>query len=372
MIWSSAESLGEPDEVGFGSDRPPRHRWPGRPRWPLILAGVAVITVAALLTLGRHPVRSVSVQSQVTVTDVGHRLLGVRGGWELLGYGPGRVVQVQPARGRVTQTLVPALASTGPFSFVVGPGQVIIRPWDVVPGYLVADGQPARSLPSVLGEGGETLPGPRAGEVWVQKSTRSFVLARLDGRKSGVSIRLPPGGWWLASPNGRGAVLLSGVGEIYDVWPGGSRHFGGMLVAVGPTRWLTEDCYRPHRCADVVTDPATGTQQELPGPAVASVSPASPGVIAPDGATAAIFRVTPGGRVTLHLLSLATGTDRLIAVQLNQKAGGAETLAWSPDSRWLFVITAHGRLAAVNPRTLRAEGLGVRLPWLSQIAIRPG
>ena len=78
------------------------------------------------------------------------------------------------------------------------------------------------------------------------------------------------------------------------------------------------------------------------------------------------------GRVTLHLLSLATGTDQQIAVRLGQTAGGAGTLAWSPDSRWLFVVTAHGRLAAVNAHTLQAEGLGVRLPWLSQIATRPG
>lgn len=372
MTWSPAESLGEPDEVRFGSARPPRRRRPRWPRWPLILAGAAVIVVVAVLTLGRHPVKPASARSQVTVTEAGHRLLGVRAGWELLGYGPGRVVRVQPARGRVTQTFVPPLGSTGPFSFIAGPSQVIIRPWDVEPGYLVADGQPARRLPSALGEGGEMLPGPRPGEVWVQKSRRSFALARLDGSRTGVSIRLPAGGWWLASPNGRGDVLLSGVGEIYDVWPGGSRHVGGMLAAVGPTRWLTVDCYRPHRCADVVTDPATGTRQELGGPAVASVSAASPGVIAPDGTTAAIFRVTPGGRVTLHLLSLATGTDQQIAVQLNQTAVRAGTLAWSPDSRWLFVVTAHGRLAAVNPRTLQAEGLGVRLPWLSQIATRPG
>jgi hypothetical protein len=372
MTWSSPESPGEPDEVGFGSPRPPRRRWPRSPRWPLILAGAAVIAAAAVLTLGRHPVKLASAQSQVTVTDAGHRLLGVRAGWELLGYGPGRTVRVQLAQGRVIQTVVPPLDSAGPLSFVAGPSQMIIRPLDHVPGYLVPDGKPARPLAGLLSRGGVALPGPRAGEVWVQNSTRSFALARLDGSKTGVSIRLPAGGWWLASPNGRGALLLSGVGEIYDVWPGGSRHFGGMLAAAGPTRWLTVNCYRPHRCADVVTDPATGTQQELGGPAVASVSAASPGVIAPDGATAAIFRVTPSGRVTLHLLSLATGTDQQIAVRLSQTAGGAGTLAWSPDSRWLFVVTAHGRLAAVNPRTLQTEGLGVRLPWLSQIATRPG
>jgi hypothetical protein len=368
MTWSSPESLGESDEVGFGSSRPPGRRW----RWPLILAGAAAITAAGLFTLGRHPANSAAASSPVTVTEAGHRLLGVRAGWELLGYGPGRTVRVQLARGRITQTRLPPLDSTGPVSFVAGPSQMIIRPLDFVPGYLVPDGKPARLLRGMLGHGGALVPGPQPGEVWLHNSPGSLALVRLDGSKTGVSIPLPPGGWWLASTNGRGYVLLSGVGEIYDVWPGGSRRIGGMLAAVGPTRWLTVNCNRPHRCADVVTNPATGTQHELGGPPIASVSAASPGVIAPDGATAAIFRVTPSGQVTLHLLNLATGTDQQIAVRLNQGSVGAGTLAWSPDSRWLFVITAHGRLAAVNPGTLHVEGLGVRLPWLSKITTRPG
>jgi hypothetical protein len=369
MSWSAPETLGEPDEVGFGPGRPPGR---SRPRWPLIIAGAAVIAVAAILVLGRHLARSAPARPAVAVTDAGHRLLGVRAGWELLGYGPGRAVRIQPARGRVTQTLLPALDSDGPVSFVAGPSQMIIRPWDVVPGYLVPDGQPARPLSGALGRGGAAIPGPRAGEVWVQAShrVRSLALARLDGSKTGVSMRLPSGGWWLASANGRGDVLLSGVGEIYDVWPGGSRQLGGMLAAVGPTRWLTVSCDRPHRCTDVVINTATGAQRKLGGPPLASVSAAFPGVIAPDGATAAVFRVTPGGQVTLHLLNLATGSDQRIAVPLGQGSVEVGTLAWSPDSRWLFVITAHGGLAAVNAGTQQVQGLGVRLPWLSQIAIR--
>jgi hypothetical protein len=388
MTWSDPEAAGQPDEVGFGSARPPRRHWPRRPpappaprgprwpRWPLILAGAAAVAAAAVLALGRHPPRTAQaqahVQATVTVSEAGHRLLGVREGWELLGYGPGRAVRVQLARGRVTQTVVPPLASTGAFSFIAGPSQVIIRPWDIEPGYLVANGQPARPLPRELGQGGETLPGPRPGEVWVQTHPRSLTLTltRLDGIRTGVSMRLPSGGWWLASANGRGGVLLSGVGEVYDVWPGGSRHIGGMLAAVGPTRWLTVNCYRPHRCTDVVTDTGAGTQRRLGGPPVMSVSASSPGVIAPDGATAAVFRVTAGGQITLHLLNLATGADQRVAVPLDQASAGAGTLAWSPDSRWLFVVTAHGGLAAVNSRTRQVAGLGVRLPWLSQIAVR--
>ena len=338
MTWSPAETSGQPDEVGFGSPRPPRRRWP---RWPLIAAGTIVIVVAAVLSLGgQHRARSAPAYAQVTVTQAGRRLLGVRAGWELLGYGPGRAVRVQLAAGRVTQTRLPALQSTGPVSFVTGPSQMIIRPLDFVPGYVVPDGQPARLLRGALGHGGTVIAGPRPGELWLHNSARSLDLVRLDGDPTGTSIRLPPDGWWLASPNGRGNVLLSGEGQIYDVWPGGSRRLGGILAAVGPTRWLTVNCDRPHRCADVITDTVSGAQRTLSGPPVGSVSAAAPGVIAPDGGTAAIFRVTPGGQVTLHLLNLATGSDQQVAVPLNQASVNAGTLAWSPDSRWLFAVTA--------------------------------
>ena len=372
MTWSPAETSGQPDEVGFGSPRSPRRRWP---RWPLIAAGAGAVVamVAAVLSLGgRPPARSAPAQAQVMVTQAGRRLLGVRAGWELLGYGPGRAVRVQLAAGRVTQTRLPALQSTGPVSFVTGPSQMIIRPLDFVPGYVVPDGQPARLLRGALGHGGTVFPGPRPGELWVLHSPRSLGLVRLDGNPTGTSIRLPPGGWWLASPDGRGNMLLSGMGEIYDVWPGGSRRTGGMLAAAGPTRWLTVTCGRPHRCADVVTDTVTGSKRKLSGLPVAWVPATAPGVIAPDGATAAIFRVTPGGQASLHLLDLATGTDRRVAVPLTQASPDAGTLAWSPDSRWLFAVIAGGRLAAVNPSTRQVTGLGVRLPWLSQIATRPG
>ena len=186
MTWSSPESLGEPDEVGFGSARPPGRRWPSGPRWvrgALILAGAIVIAVAAVLTLGRHPARSDAARAAVTVTQADHRLLGVQAFWELLGYGPRRTVRGLFARGRVTQTVLPVLDSNGPVSFVAGPSQMIIRPWDVVPGYVVPDGKPAQPLTGVLSRGGEVLPGPRPGEVWVQSTyrIRSLSLARVDG-----------------------------------------------------------------------------------------------------------------------------------------------------------------------------------------------
>ena len=46
-------------------------------------------------------------------------------------------------------------------------------------------------------------------------------------------------------------------------------------------------------------------------------------------------------------------------------------MAWSPDGRWLFVAASGSKLVAVDPRTSRAESLGVSLPAVDQVAIRP-
>jgi hypothetical protein len=358
------------DEVSFGSRRP-AGRW--RSGWLLLAAGavlVAVVAVVAVVDIG-HGKKPPRTRPAVVVSEVGHRLLGVTAGWELFGYGPGGVVRIQFARGRVMRTAVPAVGSTGPVSFVVGPGQVIIRPLDFVPGYLVPDGHPARSLSGALSHGGMVIPGPRPGTVWVQAGYQatSMPLARPNGSTTGVSMRLPRGGSWVVAPDGRGYALVQDVvtDDYYDVLPGSFRRIAGRPLAVGPTRWLTVDC-RPHQgCSNVVVDPASGARRTLPGPAALPAGP--PGVIAPDGSMAAVMRIV-AGRVALHLINLASGASRQVTVSLGEGSAGDQTLAWSPDSRWLFVIAAHGALAAVNARTLRVGGPGVSLPPVSQIAVR--
>ena len=299
--------------------------------------------------------------------------MSLRGNWELFGYGSGWVVRIQFASGRITRTAVPPGLSGGPVTFVVGPHQAIIRPLDFVPGYLVPDGHPARLLPGALGSGGTVIPGPQPGTAWVQAGFQvtSMPLVRMDGTKAGVFLRLPTGGPRLAIPDGRGYVLADadGPGGLYDVRPGGVRRIAGMLAAVGPTRWLIVDCRADHRCSNVVVDQAGGARHVLPGPAAEPEPGSPPGVIAPDGSAAAVLRVS-GNRVTLHLLNLVSGADLQISVSLDQGSAADQTLAWSPDSRWLFVVAAHGELAAVNARTRHAEGLGVELPPIGQIAVR--
>ena len=195
-------------------------------------------------------------------------------------------------------------------------------------------------------------------------------LVRMDGTQTGIFLRLPPGGPWLAIPDGRGYALLGGTGYgLYDATPSGFHRIAGTLAAVGPTRWLIVDCRTGGRCSNVVVDQADGARRILPGPSAEPEPGQAPGVIAPDGSTAAAVR-TSGDQVTLHLLDLVSGADQQIPVALDQGSAAGHTLAWSPDSRWLFIVTAHGELAAVNARTRQVESLGAQIPPIDQIAVR--
>jgi hypothetical protein len=359
-----------PDEIRFGSRRPAVRWRSGR----LLIAAeavlAAVVAVVALVVIG-HGKKTPQPRPAMVIREAGHRLLGVTASWELFGYGPAGLVRVQLARGRVTRTVVPALDSTGPVSFVVGPNQAVVRPLDNVAGYLVPDGHRARRLSGALSHGGTVIPGPRPGTVWLQAGYQvtSLSLVRLDGSQTGVSLRLPPGGPSLPVPDGQGFALAFGAssGDLHDVRPGGFHRIAGSLAAVGPTRWLTVDCRRHHRCSYVVLNPAGGARRMLPGRAERPGG--SLGVIAPDGAAAAVLR-SVGGQLTLRLINLASGADQRVAVPMYQESSGPQALAWSPDSRWLFIVTARGYLAAVNARTERVEGLGVSLPPVSQITVR--
>jgi hypothetical protein len=344
----------------------------------------AVIVAAATLALGgaagqkRKP-RAGPPPGPVVVSEIGHRLLGVTAGWQVIGYGSNQVIRIQPARGRVTRTAVPALRGKGPVFMAAGPGQVIIRPLGFVPGYLVPDGRPARPLSGALSDGGILIQGPQPGTVWWQagNGSGSMSLVRLDGSTTGVSLALPKG-VWVTTSDGRGDVLVSSeTGVMYDVSPLGFRRFAGASAAVGPTRWLIVDCShagqpaetdsRRSPCRDVVVNLENGARRTLPGspPDTAGAS----GVIAPDGMVAAVFRVN-GGLVTLHLVNLVSGADQRIGVPLAQGVPGPQTLAWSPDSQWLFVVSARDTLAVVNASTRRVQGIGVALPPVSQITVR--
>jgi hypothetical protein len=190
------------------------------------------------------------------------------------------------------------------------------------------------------------------------------------GRKLGPAIRVPTGGYWPIAADGRGYLLIHWRGAVYDARPGGWRRVTtGAVAAVGRTRWLAVDCRHRHRCADIVIDSATGARRLL---ARHRIDVTVPGAISPDGSTAALFLAGHAGKTTIHLLSLISGTDRGVPVDADRQSLSADSLAWSPDSRWLFVAAAHGKLVAVNASTGRARGLGAALPLVSQLTIRAG
>ncbi len=67
---------------------------------------------------------------------------------------------------------------------------------------------------------------------------------------------------------------------------------------------------------------------------------------------------------------MRSGADLPLAVPLDEASLGAQTLAWSPDGRWLFVVAADGKVLAVQAGTGQVSGLGIALPPISQVAIR--
>jgi hypothetical protein len=377
----------DPDEdlISFGSSGQPSRR-PGRrsgrrPSGPVRWANWLLLGVAVLVSVGVLVARSgrppgPAPRPDVTVTSLGHRLLGVTARWKLFGRGPGGVAAVQPATGLVTWTRVPSLDSTGPVSFLIDPHQVIIRPLDYVPGYLVPDGKPPRGLPSLLRQGGPALPGPRAGQVWVVTTSvgrASLTLTSLTGARL-ASVPLPAGGPLplSATSDGSGGILLTGPSGTFDATTGGLRRLSLEPLAVGPGRWLAVTCpgHRQH-CHTVLIDRTTGAQRALPGPALphTALTPWPPGLIAPDGAAAAVLELSRASQLSLHLLDLRSGADRVLSVPVSQDVDN-ETVAWSPDSRWLFVVTDTGAVRVVSASTGQVGSLGVQLPFISQVAVR--
>jgi hypothetical protein len=319
----------------------------------------------------------------LSITVVGHRLLGITATWNLFARGTGTMVRIEFARGRITRTRLPGLTSSGPVFFLAAPHAAIVRPLDFVPGYLVPDGRAPRALVGALASGGVLLPGPASGQFWMQSgrggATAPMVLVGPDGRLIASArsqrITIPPRMNSFPAPDGAGYLIVTaGLGGVYDLRPSGLRRITtGALLAVGPTRWLVAECTKQAGCAPVVINQATGSRRALPSFGADLSDPTISGVIAPDGHTAALFlpQHDPVGPPQLHLIDLDSGTDRRLAVRLttNASAFPDDPLVWSPDSRWLFAIDTHGQLYAVDARTGRAHHLGVPLPPVEQLAL---
>jgi hypothetical protein len=319
----------------------------------------------AASTQSASPSSVAPIQSSVIVTQLGRRLLAAPDNWELFGRGPEGVVRIELASGKITRTVLPALGTSGEVSFVVGPRQVILRPSDRVPGYLVPDGRPPQVLPEPFADAFAVYPGPDPMHVWVQMDAPSLELVRVDGSATGTSIPYPIGDG-VVSSDGGGGLLFTGLGGVYRMQPDGLRRVTiGTVLAVGPTRWLAEECDDVHRCVTVVIDRATGARRVITTPTTTAYET---GVVSPDGRTAAIWRFAQSEVPALRLIDLATGADHGVPVSPPQ--GGDGTLLWSPDSRTLLGVDSDFHVFAVDRATERITRLGNVLPQLVQLAGR--
>jgi hypothetical protein len=95
------------------------------------------------------------------------------------------------------------------------------------------------------------------------------------------------------------------------------------------------------------------------------------GEIAPDGSSAALIvgpRDAEPSR--LRLLDLATGRVRDIDEALLGRNISLDSLAWSPDSRWLITVSSDGALLAVDPGTAALHSFDLVIPPVTQVAVR--
>jgi hypothetical protein len=195
-----------------------------------------------------------------------------------------------------------------------------------------------------------------------------MALVDTAGRRVGPSIAIPSPGLAAVAPDGAGYLLFTGTGGVYSARPGAVRRITtGELLAAGPTRWLALECDDRYRCGPVVIDRRTGARHTLDVPVDRVV--ALGGVISPNGRTAAVTRTQPGGATGVTLIDLVSGAARDVGVSIDPGPSGA--MVWSPDSRWLFVVGANRWLYPVDTATGVIHDLGVELPAITQVAIRP-
>jgi len=389
MVDDGDDPLGEPSR---------RRRRDLPRRGVLAVAGLAVLGGGAALLRSQgsapspeakpSPTRTATLRpgptplpAQVVVTRLPKPALDGRR-LDVFGFSDSAIVRVELATGRVTRTSLPPQADVG-LSYAPVRGGVLVHRDDGGGAYLVRDGHGPHEAPAELASVGPLLPGPDLDHVWVASDSvttpaPTMRLVGIDGRPTGINVRLPLYASYQPIPDGSGYALVYGVGGTYWVRPQGvTRVTTGAVLAGGPTGWLVLDCDERAACSAVLVD-RSGRRRTVPGvvpPDVAAGIPAvGDGALAPDGGTAALYVGDPTRALRLVLVDLASGERMRTDLTL---VGGAvsQSLVWSPDGRWLFGVDSSARMVAVDPRTGRLQLLVPdtivpALPVVGQIAVR--
>lgn len=310
-------------------------------------------------------------QAGPVVTSRHPALPGAASDWEVLAVGSDQLVKVHPASGRVTTTNIGSITNDSTVSLVPLPGHTLVYQPGASVGTLVPDDAPPMDLSQDLMGPGQILPGPDPEHVWVQGMTGgriSLTLHEWRGGAAGRRILFSRYGY--PYPDGAGQILFVGVGGTYRAGPGPARRLTtGYLVAVGATACLTVDCDDQAACRLALYG-RDGVRHDVPGDQFVQPGP-GPGAVSPDGRTAAVFDFdeTQSNGPRLKLLDLGTGRGRAV----DRPMGGSaayDSLAWSPDSRWLLLIDSSSHLAAYDTQRGTIVNLAAPLPTVDHIAVR--
>jgi hypothetical protein len=285
----------------------------------------------------------------VTVTRLGHSVLGAPVGEQLYLRTAHYVARIDLGRGVITRSALPTIPDAEAVSFVVGAGGVLVRPSTAIRGYRIPDSGGVSRLPGLLTAPTPAWPAPREGQTWIDADGRIVLVDEL-GRPLRPRIPVPfganPLGAW---PDGAGGLLFQTVQGWYTAAPSGTALVTtGDMVAIGPSRLLVARCLKDG-CRQVVVDRGTGRRTVLAG--TYSGLTGLPGVVAPDGSVAA-YADFPSS--LLELTDLRTGDALLLPLRCKN---AAQAMAWAPDSRELFVVDGTGGLLAVHPGTGRTVDL---------------
>lgn len=306
--------------------------------------------------------------------------------FDLFVYGDGKLLRLQPAQNRMTVTTLHRRDQGTPLRIIVGADRVILQPRWSGSGVVVPAGKPAHRLGRVFGGDSAVFPGPDDRHLWVLGQAnplagggqgRTLHLVDLDGDATGTTLTLPgPLTPLSVQPDGQGYLLASGVGGVYDVRPGRLRRITtGVVLAIGPTRFLVFECDDQLRCETVAVDRDSGARHTVPRekpvrPLPFTVQLGADGVVSPDGRTAAVVTAT-GGRPALRLIDLDSGAVRRVGLSLGDYQLSTQGwLAWSPDSRWLYVANNSG-LHVVDPRSGHAQAVALPVSQARAVAVRP-
>lgn len=324
-----------------------------------------------------------STSAPVSVTNVGHPLLGVTADWALFTYDQeGRLTKVEPARGLVTVSdtdgsavLTRGIRIFGGDGLLSVPGMTFVGT-SATNGhgrYLFDDGKPGRPVAGLLASAGQVFPGPRPGQWWVADQSwtpsseipfRAALLVGSDGRELGPRLSVPQaeaGQWW---SDGAGGLLYVTAGGVYRVDQEGARRLSsGSLLAVRNGRVLIAQCDQALRCGAQLVEVDSGRRRPLPE------LPARiwQGELSPDGQMALVTTLGDRGSPEYYLVDLQTGESRLMAE--TQAMWGAQ-VAFSPDHRYLFAIGNDARLQAIDTTDGRAVALGVTIWSIGAVTVR--